>query len=236
MRTVFDRTNPADIACQRMSQGRNLPTNTRDPAKLINNNELRAGYSNTRYTSATRIGNWFEQCVIESGCKEGACPAIAPFHKEGLPFQKPGEESLFFKKQGKYVTEYSQRYILNPEYVGPAAESKQSSASCMKAAKESNPEMDFNKLNASEGNAGETFEYWKIIKNKTADLHPDDDDDFYATSASNIGSSTQVRYHAIMEYASPRSCCFCQWPRDMADFVRIRDMAVLSVAAIWLFL
>ena len=69
MRTVFDRTNTADIACQRLSQGRNLPTNTRNPAKLINNNELRAGFSNTKYTSGTRIGNWFEQRVIASGRK-----------------------------------------------------------------------------------------------------------------------------------------------------------------------
>lgn len=144
MRTAFDRTNAADIACQRLSQGRNLPTNTRDPPKLINNNELRAGFSNTKYTSGTRIGNWFEQRVIESGCKQGASPAIAPFETE-IPFQKPGEQSLFFNRQGRYVTEYTQKYILNPEYVGPAAESKQASASCIKASMESHPEMDSNR-------------------------------------------------------------------------------------------
>jgi hypothetical protein len=44
------------------------------------------------------LGNWFEQKVIESGCKEGAGPAIAPFEKEGLPFQKPGETTQFHNR------------------------------------------------------------------------------------------------------------------------------------------
>jgi len=67
-------------------------------------------------------GNWFEQRVVESGCKEGASPAIAPFVKEGLPFQKPGEHTLFCNRQGRYVSEYTQNYVMNPEYVGPAQE------------------------------------------------------------------------------------------------------------------
>jgi len=194
MRTVFDRTNPADVQCQRLSQGRNLPTNTRDPPSLINNNELRATYSNTRFGSATRIGNWFEQNVIESGVGKGTSPAIAPFDGDG-PFQKPGEKHVFYNKQGKYSSEYTHRFVETGEYVGPSTEAKQDSLTCTKAAIQSNPQMDFNTLNASEGPAGQPFQYWKAIKNTSADLHPDEEDDFYQTSSADIGSGKQRRMH-----------------------------------------
>jgi uncharacterized protein YhfF len=193
MRTVFDRTNPADVQCQRLSQGRSLPTNTRDPPSLINNNELRATFSSTRFGSATRIGNWFEQNVMESGCKQGASPAIASFDRDG-PFQRPGEKTLFYNKQGKYSSEYTHRFVPNGEYVGPSREAKQSSLTCTKAAIQSNPQMDFNTLNASEGPAGQSYQYWKAVKNTSAEKHPDEDEDFYQTSSADIGSGKQRRY------------------------------------------
>jgi len=54
---VFGMTLPCPQkikVCERLSHGRNLPTNTRDPPSLINNNELRCGFLNTKYVSSVR--------------------------------------------------------------------------------------------------------------------------------------------------------------------------------------
>jgi len=63
-------TNKADLECQRMSQGRNLPTNTRDPPSLINNNELRAPFQNTKYASGTwSVLRTCAACLLDSSLR-----------------------------------------------------------------------------------------------------------------------------------------------------------------------
>ena len=154
-------TNVGDVRCQQLSQGRTLPTNQRDPPKLINCNELRGG--DCRYSSAVRHGNWFEQRVFESGYQNGVGPALAPFIKDGLPFQTSPEQALFHSTQGRFRTEQTERFINPPDYVGPSAQMQKANDTHFKATMQSNPTSDFNMLNAAE-NPG------KLLKHRTGTL------------------------------------------------------------------